>query len=271
MLDIAAFMVVKNDVYYVDMAIKSVLPYVKGIYIQDQMSTDGTYEEIVKLDDGTGKICVQRVDTGHKERFESDYNEPYWRTQALVLAEHVFKTGWILKLDADEIYTEYFFDRLKGLLEGNPTFECIRVSGDRPISKDYWATLGSTELEKTEISPEGGRFGDPHTQVWRSGKYYYTVNPTLPGTCFHPILTPDPQPQYWLPGICNIHIHRIFGTKAFNFWAEGGDEFKRKTPFHPPTMAPKWFNHEVNMGTAEKRDFKWPDYVLEKWEQWGIW
>jgi hypothetical protein len=40
-------MVVKDDEYYVDMALRSVLPYVDGVYIQDQMSTDGTFERFV--------------------------------------------------------------------------------------------------------------------------------------------------------------------------------------------------------------------------------
>ncbi len=269
MLDIVAVMVVKDDQYYIPMAIQSVLPYVKGIYIQDQMSTDGTHEEVLKF--GSDKIYIEQIDTGHKERFESTYNEPYWRTRALKAAENIFEPEWILKLDADEVYTEYFFNRLNDLLSDDPKFEAIRVSGDRPVSKDYWATLGSNELEKTEWSPEGGSFGDAHTQVWKAWKYYYINNPGLPGSNFHPILTPDPQPQYWLPGICNFHVHRMFGPKAFKFWAEGGDVFEEKTPFHAPTMAPKWYNHEVNMGTAEKRDFKFPDYILEKWKKWGIW
>lgn len=237
------------------------------------MSTDGTYERILSLKperDGE-KIFVEQIDTGHRERFEQGYNEPHWRTEAVKQAEGIFSPEWILKLDADEIYTEYFFHRLETLLTPDFKFEAVRVSGDRPVSKDFWATLGSTVLEKTEFSPEGGRFGDPHTQLWRAGKYYYTTNPGLSGTFLHPVLTPNPEPQYWLPGICNLHIHRIFGPKAFNFWAEGGDVFERKTPFHPPTMAPKWYFHKVNMGTAEWRRFKWPDYVMKKWEAWGCW
>ncbi len=270
--DMAAFMVVKDDVFYVDMALKSVIPYVKGVYIQDQMSVDGTYEKVLQMkEEYPGKIVVEQIDTGTPERFGPDYNEPKFRNMALRRAEELFKAAWVLKLDADEIYTEYFFKRLKGLLVGNPKFECIRLSGERPISKDYWATLGSTELEKTEWSPEGGKFGDPHTQVWRAGKYYYACNPGLPGTFFHPILTPDPQPQYWLPGITNVHLHRTFGPKAFNFWAEGGEDFERKTPFHPPSMCPGWYNNRVNMGTAEKRDFVWPEYILTRWKEWGIW
>jgi hypothetical protein len=269
MLDIVAVMVVKDDAYYVSMAIKSVLPFVRGVYIQDQMSVDGTYGEIKKLK--SEKIWVDLVDTGHKERFEPTYNEPYWRSLALRRAEELFNPAWILKIDADDMFTPFFFHRLDVLLADDSAIEGVRVSGDRPISKDYWAMEGSYELEKTEFCPEGGRYGDPHTQLWRAGKYYYIQNPALPGTNFHPVLFPDPQPVYWLPGLCNIHLHRTFGPKAFAFWAEGGDVFENKTPFHPPTMAPKWYNHKVNMGSAEKRIFEWPDYVIEKWEVWGVW
>jgi len=283
-LDVVAVMVVKDDVYYVDMSIKSVQPYVKGVYIQDQFSTDGTYEKILGIMQdlqlkGSCNIVVERVDTGHKERFAPGYNEPYWRTQALKRAEAIFSPAWLLKIDADDMFTEYFFKKLDGLLTPDFKFESVRVSGDRPISKDYWATEGSYELEKTEYSPEGGRFGDPHTQLWRAGKYYFERNPGLPETMMHPILTPQPRPEYWLAGLCNYHLHRTFGPKAIAFWHEGHDIYGLEEviddskPLYPPTSCPEFYNHHVNMATAEKRDFKWPDYVLERWSQWqgGCW
>jgi len=276
MLNIVAVMVVKDDAFYVDMAIKSVLPYVRGIYIQDQMSTDGTYEEILKLKDydagiNDRKIFVDRIDTGNKKRFEPNYNEPLWRSFALKRAEEVFDPEWILKIDADDCFTPYFFERLKGLLAGDFPFEGVRVSGDRPISQYYWGTNGVNELFITQESPEGGKFGDPHTQLWRAGKYYFIPNPALGGGNFHPVLHPDPQPVYWLPGLCNFHLHRTFGPKSYAFWEEGGDVFERKTPFYPPKMAPKWFYSDTNMGTAEKRNFVWPEYILSKWREFGLW
>lgn len=267
MLNIAAFMVVRDDEYYIDMALASVLPYVKGVYIQDQMSIDGTYEKACAIMGASnGKILIERVDTGQKERFTEGYNEPYWRTMAVRRCEDVFKPEWILKLDADEIYTPYFFENIETILTGNPYYNGVIVSGDRFISK----TQRSVHPSAIEISPDGVKFVDPHTQVWRAQRHYYIQNPHMSGY-FHPVMEPPVHPAYWLPGICNIHLHRIFGPKAYTFWQEGGEEIDKTTKFHAPTMAPKWFMSPVNMGCSEEVEFEWPAYVLRKWEDWGIW
>ena len=260
-MKIAAYMVVKNDAYYVQMAIKSVLPYVVGVYVQDQMSTDGTGTEILKL--GDNRIYLDRVDTGQHDRFEDAYDEPYWRSLAVEKCEQVFKPEWILKLDADEIYTEYFFNELGKV--NLDKYEAVRVAGDRFISK----TRRSNHPSAMETSPEGVKFIDPHTQLWRAGLgIKYITNPAF--TKFHPILHPDPWPQYWLEGIANIHLHRMFGPKALLFWQdEGGGNMTH--PYHPPTQAKKWYESSVNLGNSERVDFEWPDFVLEKWASWGIW
>lgn len=281
MLNIAAFMVLKNDFYYLPMALQSILPYVKGVYIQDQMSTDGSYEKAKELmkqfdldnfenPDNPIGLCVEQIDTGTDERFGSKYDEPRFRTMAVKRAEEIFKPDWILKCDADEIFTEHFFNSLANLLS-DPDFSQgvngVKVAGERFVSM----THRSMYPEGMEFSPSGVPFPDPHVQLWKANHgHYYIPNPAFNGY-FHPILLPSPKPIYWLEGICNIHLHRTFGPKSFNFWAEGGDLFERKSPFHAPTMAPKWFQSERNMGTAEKVDYKWPEYVLTKWREWGIW
>jgi len=272
-LNIAAFMVVKNDEYYVDMALKSVLPHVKGVYVQDQMSDDGTYEKIASLmRDETislpGQIFCERVQTWVGDRFGKDYDEPKFRTMAVKRCEEIRRPDWILKLDADEIYTPFFFSQLEKILTENPDLNGVRVAGDRFISK----THRSVHPTSIETSPDGIKFVDPHTQVWRAGKYSYMPNPIISG-CLHPVLTPDPVPVYWLEGINNVHLHRLFGPKAFAFWSEGIDEIDRTKPLYPPTSCPHWFNSDVNMGKSEKIDFSWPKYVLDKWATWegGIW
>lgn len=267
MLNIAAFVVGKNDVFYCDMALKSILPFVKGVFVQDQMSTDGTFEKVCEIrDQGIGNLVVEGVDTGHNDRFEKNYDEPKWRTLAVRRCEELFKPDWILKCDLDEIFTEFFFSQIEKVIRDHPDIEGVRVAGDRFISK----THRSIHPVSMETSPEGVKFVDPHTQVWRAGKYSYMPNPIISG-CLHPVLTPDPMPVYWLDGICNIHLHRMFGPKALAFWAEGDDKPMQGPPYHPPTMCPKWYASGVNMGNSEEVKFDWPPYVLAKWEQWGIW
>ena len=254
MKSIVAWMVLKNDAYYLPMALESVLPYVEGIYIQDQGSTDGSLEIIKNFQTRTDKICLEVVDTG-LERFDQTYNEPKYRSLAIERAEQVFKSKYLLKLDADEIYTPYFFgqvDKLEPALEQG-SINALRMSGERFIAKQY-----RTASPHALYEHKGEKFYDPHTHFWSTRvKVRYILNPAMSGNFLHCIISPEPTPIYWVSGICNIHLHRTFGPKSFDFWAEGGDEFERKTPFNAREMAPKWFADDINFGTAEKVDFEW--------------
>ena len=266
-MKIAAFMVVKDDEFYVDMAIKSVIDHC-FVYVQDQCSTDGTYEKLLELQERyIGKIAIDQCETG-VPKFDVRYNEPHFRSMAVERCEQIFKPDWILKLDGDEIYTEDFFRRLRDNDILVPEWNAVRVAGDRFISK----TRRSVHPSSFEYSPDYVPFVDPHTQLWRAGMgVRYIKNPMF--THFHPILDPDPKPQYWMQGICNLHLHRLFGPKAKAFWAEGTDIIDPDKPLYPPTSCPNWFNSDINIGKSEHVDFVWPDYVLEKWAKWegGIW
>ena len=264
MLRIAAFMCIKNDAYYVQMALQSIIPYVDGVYIQDQMSDDGTYEAI--MDMKSDRIRVDRVDTGIAERFADHYDEPYYRSMAVNQCEEIFNPDFILKIDGDEIFTPYFFEMLGLINMGG--INGVKVSGDRFISP----THRSVHPTAIEMSPGGIPFVDPHIQLWRAKRgYNYIANPSF--TRFHPILMPVPAPLIWLDGICNVHLHRLFGPKALAFWSEGTDVIDRTKPLYPPTSCPNFYNSGINMGNAERVDFVWPQYILDRWATWegGIW
>lgn len=62
-MKIVAWMVVKEDEYYVDMAIKSVAPFVEAIYVQDQKSNDNTVK-IIQESVGKTPLWIDEVDTG---------------------------------------------------------------------------------------------------------------------------------------------------------------------------------------------------------------
>jgi hypothetical protein len=194
-----------------------------------------------------------------------EYDEPKYRSMAVAETERCFpEAEWILKLDADEIYTKEFFDKIHNM--NLSSFNGVRVSGDRFISPTY----RSVHPTSIEMSPDGKIFIDPHTQLWRSGRgHNYVPNPGF--TRFHPILMPNPEPLLWLPGICNVHLHRTFGPKALNFWAEGGDKTMTGPPYHPPSMAPNWYYSSANMGNAEEVQFEWPPDVMARWIEWGVW
>jgi len=157
----------------------------------------------------------------------------------------------------------------------SPEISHLKASGYRETGQFLNTTgprMGSTSFSLPRKAPRVESLEIP-IQLWRAGKYYFIPNPALGGGNFHPVLHPDPQPVYWLPGLCNFHLHRTFGPKSYAFWEEGGEKIDRSKPFRPPRDCPQWFFSEVNMFTAEKRDFEWPEYILEKWRTFegGIW
>lgn len=276
-MKITLWMVILNDQYYVDMALKAALPYVDGVFIQDQSSTDGTIEVIHKtLDDSEVPYCIE-IEPHGLPRFSKEYNEPHYRTLALEMAESAFPENyWLLQCDADDYYTPYFFEKLNQLNESGELkpYNGVRQASDRFVTPEYRAQQGDNSLGiRQEVN--GVSYLDPHTRLWRYGLgCKYVINEELTQESEYPflhcILEPEPMPIYWLPGLCVIHLHRMFGPKAWAFWGEGGDKFERTTPFNPRRQAPKWFNDMVNMGDSVYTDYDWPEFIMEKWKQWGV-
>jgi len=265
-MKITAWMVILDDEYYADMAIKSILPYVDAIYVQDQGCTDGSID-VIREAAGEGVRLFIEEGVHGLPRFHPEYNEPLYRSRAIERAEEIFGNPWLLQIDADDVYTPHFFETVfereaAGELEPINSF---RHSSERFITPQY-----RSQSDHAKQIIDGEPYYDPHTRLWRAGLgTQYIPNPAFPGSHFHGILHPEPMPVMWIKGVCNIHLHRSFGPKAFVFWAEGGDEFEYTRPFNPRRQAPKWFNHTVNMGEAVRCDHDWPDYILDKWNEWG--
>jgi len=261
-MKIAAWLVVKDEEYYVDMAIKSVAPYVDGVYVQDQYSTDNT-AEIIEASIGSTPLRIDKINIG-LEKFNRQYNEPFYRSLAISCCEEHFKPDWILQIDGDEIYTPQFFETVKKLDQSGELskYNGVRHATERFIAPQYYA-----QNLRALQTVNGQTYHDPHTRFWRAGRdVRYVSNPGIKGF-FHCIPRPQPDPILWIPGIMHIHLHRTFGPKAFPFWKEGGDLFEQTVPFNPKQQAPKWF--DKNMEEAVFTDFQWPDYVMEKWNKWG--
>ena len=273
-MDITAWMVIKDDEYYVDMAVKAILPYVSAIYVQDQKSKDNSVDIIGESVANRIPYWIETVDTG-LERFDPTYNEPHYRNLALKRAKELFKSDWLLQFDADDYYTPYFFKRLKELEDSGELapYNSIRQSSERFVTPEYRAQRGANSLGIHQII-NGEAFLDPHTRLWRSNLgCEYVENPAFKDSemhFLHCVLHPEPMPMYWLSGMCVIHLHRMFGPKAWAFWEEGGDKFDKITPFNPRRLAPKWFYDMVNMGDAVYTDYDWPDFVMNKWKEWGV-
>lgn len=262
-MNIAVCMCLKSsegiEAYYVDMALKSLLPYVSVVYVQDQGCTDDTIE-IIKVTVGDKIPLVIEQEFNPLPRFSMGYNEPKYRNKAIKRCEEVFSPEWILQCDADDIFTPHLFETI--LATDLTGINGFFYASDRFITPEYKSGWRGDLIEY------GGRMWvDPHYKFWRAScRVRY---PDREGGQFHNVPTNDPSPLLCVDGICNIHLHRMFGPKSWNFWRSDGDVFEEKTPFNPRTQAPKWFSSPQNMGSAVKVDYPWPDFILNKWKEWA--
>jgi len=269
-MKITAWMVLLSEggmeSYYIDMALKSILPHVDSIYIQDQGCTDDTIAVAKAIVGDKVPLHVEEISTG-LPRFHPDYDEPHFRSLALKGAEEVFEPEWLLKIDADDFYTEHFWEQVRAAEASGKLAEynSVRHGSDRFVMPGYRAC---SPHAKQVV--DGYSYYDPHVHLWRAGLgVEFIQNAELTGF-MHCVTFPQPDPSLWIPGVCNIHFHKSFGPKSFPFWHEGGDVFDDTIPFNPKEQAPNWFAHDLNMGTAVKSHYVFPNYVIKKWKKWGV-
>ncbi len=108
--DIIAFMLVKNEEWYVAMAIRSILPYVRKLLILDTGSSDNTIFEINRFN--SRKIDIEKVDGFSVEPDHNGfYNRPHWLNHLIKKALKL-KPGYLLSIDADEYFTQKTFEQV---------------------------------------------------------------------------------------------------------------------------------------------------------------
>lgn len=267
MLNIACVMVLKSengiDAYYIDMALLSLLPHVNAIYVQDQGCRDETIEIVKETVGNRIPLIIEKEFSTHK-RFDETYNEPLYRNRSIERCEELFNPDWMIQCDADDIFTPFLFEKVGefeklGKLEG---YNGIFYSSDRFITPEFKTNY------RGDLVEYGGRWWvDPHYKFWRTN--FKVRYPAREAGHFHNVPARDPAPLLCIEGVCNIHLHRMFGPKAFAFWRQGGDVFEETKPFNPRRQAPKWFNAVQNMGSAVRVEYAWPDHIMNKWKEWG--
>jgi glycosyltransferase involved in cell wall biosynthesis len=269
-MNIAACMCLKSvngiEAYYVSMALKSLIPYVQGIYVQDQGSMDNTIEVVRETVYNTlpRRQLVIEEEPNPFPPFSLDYNEPRYRNKSVQRCEEVFNSDWIIQCDADDIFTPHLFETVQAAETSGVLANCNGVfySSDRFISPQYKSGW------RGDLTEWGGKlWTDPHYKFWRTRlRLRY---PEIEAGHFHNVPITDCNPCFGVEGIANIHLHRMFGPKAWNFWRSDGDVFEETKPFNPRKQAPKLWSAPINMGSAIKVDYPWPDFILNKWAEWG--
>lgn len=104
---------VRDEEAYIEMAIESVLPYVKGLYILDTGSEDDTLSIIRSFNNS--KIVVEERSFTPKEWYT--YPDPKFnkwleiscRNYAMERAIMIFNPKWLLQVDGDNIVNGNLF------------------------------------------------------------------------------------------------------------------------------------------------------------------
>jgi len=125
---ITANCVVKNEIYWFPYGLASVLPHLDHVFITDTGSTDGT-KEIIKdyfIPKFPNKITL--IEKSPKSDNEFTHNFTSYKNELVQLSRDM-KTDWMLCLDGDEVYYDFFFPQFKEKLETlDPIWRMIAVN-----------------------------------------------------------------------------------------------------------------------------------------------
>ena len=249
---LAVWMVVRDDEYYIELALKSVLPYADGIYILDNGSTDKTIKLIESFK--SDKIFLEKIKYNFErpdfDKGDHTWTHPYWQwnekydgdsleaqTRNLCVRHCIerFSPDWLIQLDADEVYTPLFFQKLSEL-------DLTKISAIRH-STDCFLTKNIIMRRPNEDA------FDSHYRSWNPKlNIQWKKTNRREGHVGPKVYETEKQKFYWMDGIVHIHLHRTFGPKTIT---------KEET-------------NELLKGSIKKVDFDWHklDFVITKWRWW---
>ena len=275
--------VVRDEEFYIDMCLESILPYIDKVYILDTGSADSTVEIIKSYSYKYHNIVLEEKYFGGKYSFDSGYKELEARNYALSKAKELFSPDWIICMDADEVYNDKFWDYFNLAIKENKFSIC---HGTELLSS-------STTLYKSKDSVsivQGHEMFDTHSRVWnnkiRDVKWHEPVGAHV---------TLGLSGEFAIQEPVHFHLHRTFGPKSIYTWL-----FWRGDPPINPGCYQKIDYNIFNIGFYKKnypelfteggkftppkevlqRNLEVsitvnstiiPQFVLEKWKLWGIW
>jgi glycosyltransferase involved in cell wall biosynthesis len=289
-------MVIKNEEFYIDMAIRSVVRHVDGIYVLDTGSTDGTIQKITDLQKTYGNIiCESKKFCVGDGRFPSDYDEVVSRNYAIDKAIQTFgDVSWIIILDGDEILNDRYFE----------DFENAKASGSKTIGHATNIPVSpylvwNEEKYFTTWSDKWHLF-DPHVRAWSTQLDVKFVR--RKENISHMILKvvgreEDLHHEYVMTDNVHFHLHRSFGPKSLYRYIFGinmevtgreacakigidySDIFNQELIM---TKFPQYFDYRGKFIPPFNLDKNWmnnfaaishpmPNFVIDRWKSWGYW
>jgi glycosyltransferase involved in cell wall biosynthesis len=297
---LVVFSIIRDEEFYIELAIRSVIDRAYGVYVMDTGSLDGTISIMEKLRlEYPSKIFFDRKFFGGKYRFDmgpfvkgqppSGFDEAKARNYGFERAKQVFPDyDWILSMDADEIVTPLMFDEIQkahhiGALQlghGTTTPMTPYTFLDDPKDKKI---IIDTMINKPYS------LDDPHIKAWRKE---LPVSWGYWGESYHIAHFIPEDKRLVSTEEVNLHLHYGFGPKAIHGWicewsdtvfgfakANGIPLEVCEQQFPYEEKFPDWFvngkfkpKKEVLQGVLDKSvllEHPLPRYVLDKWNSWG--
>lgn len=293
MTRIAGWMVVRDDAYYVDMAVKSMDGHVDGFFVLDTGSVDETPEILKTMAENfKSQMIVERKSFGGLAPFSKDYREAEARNYALDRATELFSPDWLVQIDSDEIFNSRYW-------------EIFCTIQDRDDAENYGhSTHEGITLNAIYNGPEchtvwgDHLLYDPHIRAWRARKKVRWVK--LQGRHVIPMVEGEMEdlPFSFVTGEqVHFHLKRSFGPKSILYWMSGwrdggmamllkefglmtpelfkalGSEMIRRQFFGSSFKTGKFVHpdHELSeiMKNCVGYEHPLPEFVKEKWREWG--
>jgi len=297
---LTVFSAIRDEEFYIEMAIRSVVERSFGVYLQDTGSKDKTVSIVKNLQlEYPKKIVLEEKYFGGKYRFDfgpwavgqppTGFDEAKARAHGSQRAIEAFPDyDWILSIDADEIVSDKMFsevDRASGLGAfqlGHATL-CPMTPYTISNRPEDFKTISNT------LHNVSHRLFDPHIRAWSkklsvvfgygSGGYHIWQNVSDVGR-----LVSDEQ--------IHFHLHYGFGPKSVHGWlcqwtdtAKGfaksvgiPEEFCEEQRSYEERF-PDWFvggrfkpKSEVLKSVLDKSILlkdSLPKFVVDKWKEWG--
>lgn len=284
----AVWMVIRDDSFYLSMAIKSVVDYAEGIFVLDTGSAEkDVFRIILGLQKESFPIIYEYKEFGGSKRFDPEYRESEARNYAMDRCLDIFKPDYLVQLDSDEVFNQRFFEIIE-----NMKGDCLAHSTLLPTSPE---TVSWNEGDCSIWS--GIKLFDPHVRSWNANLPVRWVNrigqhviPRIEGVRDY-LETPNREIT---TEHVHFHLHRALGPKCiatyicdFKHAYEGASKelnIPFENIFDQKYLEQRWPDWFENGKFKPKKDisirFKnlsipiqssLPKCVLDRWKEWGDW
>jgi len=307
-MKISVQMTIRDEEFYIGMALQSVVDRAYGVYVLDTGSKDRTVEVVKEYQSKYPNIVLEEKSFGGNRKWDITewdnerhlptvgYREADARNYTRQRMEEEFPDyEWTILLDADEIVTDRMFDEIERVSKEGATM--LGHATHLPL----FPTLLLEEPKKSYFRPITDDLGapgrkeiilfDPHYRAW--SKNILTTWGYSKFNHIHSSFSPCTNRTVSIEEL-HHHFHYSFGPKSIPGWickwTSAPQGFAKSVGIlygewdvqkHYEEKFPDWFSGgkfrpkkeflQEALARCVPMKYPLPDYVVEKWNEWGDW